>query len=110
MMKSLRGFRCPKCEKVFCSYEELYDHRRNNKTCSLERDEILDLIEKTRKELGIKPKKKQSVNLKAIEESINDGRLSVWIDGNGLIHIRNNHSKNEITFTPSCDMEEWMEE
>ena len=55
-------------------------------------------------------KQKRFVDLAAVEEAVNDNRIAVWMDGNGLIHMRNNRSKKEIMFMPTYDMESWMDE
>lgn len=109
------GFRCPVCGADFKTQSEVFVHMRG--VCkSLDfadrKDTVLETLRKTRKELGLRERKdaKRSVDLCAVEQAVADGRLAVWQDGNGLIHMRNNRSRKEITFMPTYDMDSWMED
>lgn len=47
----------------------------------------------------------QSVNLTALENAILDGRLDIWTDSNGYIHIYNKRSKRMIEVEATQEME-----
>ena len=109
------GFRCPECGKDFGTMAELDHHRENNRMCScLIRstgpDMVLEHIKKVREYFGIKPKRKRSVDLTAIEEAVKDGRLDIWVDGDGEIRIMNKRTGKTISVIPTRTMDNWMYE
>ncbi len=48
---------------------------------------------------------KRSVDLTALGEAIEDGRIDVWTDSNGYIHIYNKRSKRMLEVEPTKEME-----
>ena len=109
------GFRCPECGEDFNYMEELDYHGEHSRMCSyLIRstgpDMVLEHIKDMRKKLGIKPPKKRSVDLNAIEEAVKDGRLDIWVDGDGEIRIMNKRTGKTISIIPTRTMDNWMYE
>ena len=47
----------------------------------------------------------RSVDLTALEDAILDGRLDIWTDSNGYIHIYNKRSKRMIEVEATQEME-----
>lgn len=48
---------------------------------------------------------KKSVDLKALYIAIKDGRIDVWLNGNGQVCIMNNRTKRTVVATSMHDME-----
>ena len=48
--------------------------------------------------------KKNTINIKSIAKAVKDGRLSVFVDGNGAVIIKNTNTKNAISIYPTIDM------
>lgn len=111
------GFRCVECGMDFPSINDLEQHRKTNKMCAYfehkNDDKVMKLLDEARSLFGVKNsnrRNKKYVDLAAIECAVNDGRIAIWVDGNGMIHIRNNRSKNEVIVTPTYDMDNWMDD
>lgn len=47
----------------------------------------------------------RSVDLTALKDAIFDGRLDIWTDSNGYIHIYNKRSKRMIEVAATQEME-----
>ena len=48
--------------------------------------------------------KKKSPDLKALVEAVEDGRIDIWVDGNGIIQIFNKRSKRWVEVDCTEDM------
>ena len=108
------GFRCIHCGMDFDKNKNAMDAHIN----TVHKDECLNLmpkddsfrnaLHKIREEYGALPSKKKtrkkSVDLTAFKEAVEDGRLEIWMDGNGTINIENVHSGKSISVFPTKDM------
>ena len=49
-------------------------------------------------------KRKRSPNLDDLKEAVEDGRIEIWVDGNGYIQIFNKRSKKWVEVDCTQDM------
>lgn len=48
--------------------------------------------------------KKQSVNLRALQDAVEDGRIDIWVNQDGEIVVENKRTHNSITVLPTKNM------
>lgn len=49
--------------------------------------------------------KKKSVDLNALLDAVEDGRIDIWVDSNGYIRLFNKRSKNMVLIDQTQQME-----
>lgn len=108
------GFRCIYCGTDFNNDKDAMTahintvHKNERLNIIPQNDVFLNALYKVREEYGASPPKKKtrkkSVDLMAFKEAVEDGRLEIWMDGNGTVNIENVHSGKSISVFPTKDM------